>query len=231
MFTIAKDGWSVINKIAMIFIFFLLLLFIQDYLTIIITSMAIIFGALTAFAFYFFRDPERKTPVGKDLIISPADGKIIKIEKVYDPDYRKEESMSISVFMNVFSVHVNRFPVSGKVEFIKYNPGKFMAAWNEKANTDNEHSVIGIDTGAHKVTFKQIAGLIARRIVYSCKIDDQAKKGDRFGLIKFGSRVDILVPLDTKINAKIGDWVTAGESVLGELPANNAEDGNKYLSV
>lgn len=231
MFTIAKDGWSVISKIALIFIFFLLLWIFHDYLLWIITPVTIIFGLLTIFAFYFFRDPDRKTPAGKDLIISPADGKVIKIEKIYDPDYRMEESMSISVFMNVFSVHVNRYPVSGKVEYIKYNPGKFMAAWNEKANTDNEHSIIGIDTGAHKVTTKQIAGLIARRIVYSCKIGDQANIGERFGLIKFGSRLDILVPLNTKINVQVGTWVSAGESILGELPETNEDDSNKYLSV
>jgi len=228
---IAKDGWSVINKIALIFIFFLLLIFIRDYLNVIIITMAVIFGLLTAFAFYFFRDPERKTPAGKDLIISPADGKVIKIEKVYDPDYRKEESMLISVFMNVFSVHVNRYPVGGKVEFTKYNPGKFMAAWDDKASTDNEHSIIGVDTGAHKVTFKQIAGLIARRIVYYSKPGDLAEKGARFGLIKFGSRVDILLPLDSKINVRIGSWVTAGESILGELPPATEDDSNKYLSV
>jgi len=214
-FKIARDGWGIIGKFFALLLFFIALLVFNEPLIIFFIVVA---SVLFLFSLYFFRDPERETPEGDDLVISPADGKIIKIEEVYDDHYRNKQSKVISVFMNVFSVHVNRFPISGTVEYTKYHKGKFMAAWDEKASTDNEHSIIGIK-GKYdrKVTFKQIAGLVARRIVYNCEVGDIAEKGDRFGLIKFGSRLDIIVPLETEIKVAIGDKVSAGETILAEM--------------
>ncbi len=214
-FKIAKDGWGIIGKFLGLLLFFVALLIFKDPL---IIFFIVIASILFLFSLYFFRDPDRDTPEGDDLVISPADGKIIKIEEVYDDHYRNKQSMVISVFMNVFSVHVNRYPISGTVEYTEYHEGKFMAAWDEKASTDNEHSIIGIK-GKYdrKVTFKQIAGLIARRIVYNCEVGDKAEMGDRFGLIKFGSRLDIIIPLDSEIKVAIGDKVSAGETILAEM--------------
>jgi len=217
MYKIAKDGYGIIVKIGLLLLVLILMLIVQDFLPVIITTGIVLVSALLAFSFYFLRDPERKTPTGNDLIISPADGVVIKIEKVVEHDYREEESLLVSVFMNVFNVHVNRYPQNGRVEFIKYIPGKFLAAWDNKASTDNEQAIIGLNCDGVKITVKQIAGLIARRIVYKTKIDDIATTGERFGLIKFGSRVDLYLPLNSIIDVKIGDKVKAGESIIGRL--------------
>ena len=214
-FKIAKDGWGIIGKFFGLLLFFIaLLIFLKPMIIVFIVIASVLF----LFSLYFFRDPDRETPEGDDLVISPADGKIIKIEEVYDDHYRNKQSMVVSVFMNIFSVHVNRYPIGGTVEYIKYHQGKFMAAWDEKASTDNEHSIIGIK-GKYdrKVTFKQIAGLVARRIVYNCEVGDKATMGERFGLIKFGSRLDIIIPLDSEIKVTMGDKVIAGETILAEM--------------
>jgi len=217
MYKIAKDGYGIIVKIGLLLLVLILMLIRPDFLPVIIMSGIVLVSVLLAFSFYFLRDPERKTPVGNDLIISPADGVIIKIEKVVDHDYRNEESLLVSVFMNVFNVHVNRYPQNGKVEFIKYIPGKFLAAWDDKASTDNEQAIIGLNCDGIKITVKQIAGLIARRIVYKSKPGDLATTGERFGLIKFGSRVDLYLPVDAVIDVKIGEKVKAGETVIGKI--------------
>lgn len=172
---------------------------------------------LLLFIIFFFRDPDRVTPEGEGLIISAADGKVVLIKEVSFPELSDEKLIQVSVFLSVFNVHVNRIPVSGVVDEIKYYPGKFLAAWNDKASLENEQTLISIDTGTKKIYFKQIAGLIARRIVWKLESGQSVSAGERFGLIRFGSRVDILLPLNSEIRVKIGDKVKGGETVIGVI--------------
>lgn len=173
---------------------------------------------LTAFIIWFFRNPERKTPPGDNLIISPADGEVIKIEEVRDHELMAGPLRKISIFMNVFSVHVNRMPCSGRIEAIHYHKGKFLSANLDKASSDNERNalVIRMDDGRAIGTI-QIAGLVARRIVCWVNEGMRVEKGERFGLIRFGSRVEILMPADTAVMVKTGDRVRAGETPIGGL--------------
>lgn len=172
---------------------------------------------LLLFIIFFFRDPDRVTPEGEGLIISAADGKVVLIKEVSFPELSDEKLIQVSVFLSVFNVHVNRIPVSGVVEEIKYYPGKFFAAWNDKASLENEQTLISIDTGTKKIYFKQIAGLIARRIVWKLESGQSVSAGERFGLIRFGSRVDILLPLNSEIRVKVGENVKGGETVIGVI--------------
>ena len=172
---------------------------------------------LLLFIIFFFRDPDRITPEGEGIIISAADGKVVLIKEVSFPELSDEKLIQVSVFLSVFNVHVNRIPVSGVVEEIKYYPGKFFAAWNDKASLENEQTLISIDTGTKKIYFKQIAGLIARRIVWKLESGQSVSAGERFGLIRFGSRVDILLPLNSEIRVKVGENVKGGETVIGVI--------------
>ncbi len=172
---------------------------------------------LLLFLVFFFRDPDRVIPEGENLVLSVGDGKVVVIKEVNFPELSEDKFMQVSVFLSVFDVHVTRVPVSGTVHEVKYFPGKFLVAWNEKASLDNEQSLISVDTGEKRIYFKQIAGLIARRIVYNLKPGQIVDAGDRFGLIRFGSRVDILLPIDTEIIVKLGDRVKGGETVIGVL--------------
>jgi phosphatidylserine decarboxylase len=167
---------------------------------------------------YFFRDPERTGPRGPNVVIAPADGKVLMITEVDEPNFVKGRATRISIFMNVFNVHVNRYPVDGTVGYIYYNKGKFLNAAAEKSSLENEQMSVGINTpSGMKVLTRQIAGLIARRIVTYSKVGDAARQGERFGLIRFGSRVDVFVPTSSKIQAKVGDITTAGTTVIAEL--------------
>lgn len=176
--------------------------------------------AVTSFVLYFFRDPERVGPVSDDALVSPADGKIILIEKIIDDQYLLGQVYKISVFMNVFNVHVNRMPVSGTVEKILYSPGKFYSADSDRGAMHNEHcsTILRSTRGQHRMAFVQVAGLIARRIVCWLEPEDQIQRGQRFGLIRFGSRVDLYIPAQTQLEVTIGQKVRAGETVIGYLP-------------
>lgn len=167
---------------------------------------------------YFFRDPERSGERGNSLVVSPADGKLIMITEVDEPSFVKGRAIRMSIFMNVFNVHVNRYPVDGVVRHVQYNKGKFINAAAEKSSLENEQMSVGIETSAHRILVRQIAGLIARRIVTYSKVGDAAKQGDRMGIIRFGSRVDVFVPTTSRIRGKLGDITTAGVTVLAELP-------------
>ena len=179
------------------------------------SSIYFFLGILFLFCINFFRDPKRNIPMGDNLIISPADGKIVKIIGINDSDVG--DAKLVSIFLNVFNVHVNRIPVAGTIEDIRYNPGKFLAAFNPKASMDNEQNVIMIKNGKTNIYVKQIAGLIARRIVCWPKKGDYYESGQRYGLIRFGSRVDILLPETTKLSVACGDRVSGGKSVIGYL--------------
>jgi len=179
---------------------------------------ALFFSLLTIFVLWFFRNPERVIPQEPSAVISPADGKIIVAEEVSEGRYLKERALKVSIFMNVFNVHVNRAPYSGKVVDVIYNKGKFISANLDKASMDNEQNAVILDIGnGEKIMFVQIAGLIARRIVCYLKPGDSIEKGKRMGLIRFGSRVDVYLPIGSTLNVKIGDKVVAGETILGYL--------------
>jgi len=180
--------------------------------------VALIFFSITAFIVWFFRNPERKTPTDEKLIISPADGKVIKIEDIEDHELAKGPFRKICIFMNVFNVHVNRIPYGGRIETIHYCKGKFLTANMDKASSDNERNglLIRMDDG-RVIGLIQIAGLVARRIVCWVNEGMMVKKGERFGLIRFGSRVDVLLPAGASVLVKLGDKVRAGETPIGGL--------------
>ena len=167
---------------------------------------------------YFFRDPERVGDRGASLVVSPADGKLIMITDVDEPSFVQGRAIRLSIFMNVFNVHVNRYPVDGVVKYIHYNKGKFFNASAEKSSLENEQMSVGIEAGGYRVLVRQIAGLIARRIVTYSKLGETVRQGDRMGIIRFGSRVDLFLPPGSTVRAKLGDVTTAGVTILGELP-------------
>ena len=167
---------------------------------------------------YFFRDPERTGERGPRLVVSPADGKLIMITEVDEPSFVGGRAIRLSIFMNVFNVHVNRYPVDGVVKYVHYNKGKFFNAAAEKSSLENEQMSVGIDTGRYRILVRQIAGLIARRIVTYCKLGETVKQGNRMGIIRFGSRVDVFLPVESSLRAKVGDITVAGVTILGELP-------------
>jgi phosphatidylserine decarboxylase len=167
---------------------------------------------------YFFRDPERTGDRGASLVVSPADGKLIMITEVDEPSFIKGRAVRISIFMNVFNVHVNRYPVGGVVRYIHYNKGKFFNAAAEKSSLENEQMSVGIEIGTYRVLVRQIAGLIARRIVTYSKLGETVKQGDRMGIIRFGSRVDVFLPVGSTLRSKVGDITVAGVTILAELP-------------
>ena len=167
---------------------------------------------------YFFRDPERTGSRGDLLVVSPADGKVVMISEVDEPTFIHGRAIRVSIFMNVFSVHVNRYPVSGTVRHVHYAAGKFLSAVRDESSVANEMRSVGIETGGGRVLVRQIAGLIARRIVTYSREGDRAVQGERFGIIRFGSRVDVFIPNDSKVLVPLGQQVTAGTTVLAELP-------------
>lgn len=179
---------------------------------------AFILLLLALWVAYFFRDPERTGDRGPSLAVSPADGKLIMITEVDEPSFVHGGAIRLSIFMNVFNVHVNRYPVDGVVKYIHYNEGKFFNAAAEKSSLENEQMSVGIETPRYRILVRQIAGLIARRIVTYSKLDETVKQGDRMGIIRFGSRVDVFIPPGSKVLAKLGDATTAGVTILAELP-------------
>ncbi|PLX30459.1 MAG: phosphatidylserine decarboxylase family protein [Ignavibacteria bacterium] len=178
----------------------------------------IIGGATLLFTLNFFRDPDRTVPVVENGIISPADGKIVNISEVEEIEYLGGKVKQVCIFMSPLNVHVNRYPVNGTVEFFRYVEGKYLMAFEDKSSDLNERTLIGINTGSYRLLFKQIAGFVARRIVCPIAVGDTAVAGERFGMIKFGSRVDVLMPLDAEVLVELDQHVTAGETVLARIP-------------
>ncbi len=173
---------------------------------------------ITAYIVYFFRNPERLPPVGSKLVASPADGEIIFVGPSVESEFLNEEMTKISVFMNLFNVHVNRVPIEGTIKNMKYHRGRFMAASEDRASEENERNAMVIETPQGvKVVLVQVAGLIARRIICYPAIGNFILKGQRMGLIRFGSRCDIFLPKTCTVNIKMGDKVVGGETVLAEL--------------
>jgi len=167
---------------------------------------------------YFFRDPERAGDRGAGIVISPADGKVVMVTEVDEPAFLHGRATRVSIFMNIFNVHVNRYPVSGTVRFVHYNPGKFLNAAAEKSSLENEQMSVGIENGQTRVLVRQIAGLIARRVVTYSREGEQVEQGDRMGLIRFGSRVDVFLPPHAKVTVNVGQLTFAGVTVVGRMP-------------
>ena len=165
----------------------------------------------------FFRNPKRNTAVSLDTIVSPVDGKVVVIEEVFEKEFYKEKRLQVSIFMSPINVHVTRYPISGRVLYSKYHPGKFLVAWHPKSSEDNERTTIVVANDKISVLYRQVAGFLARRIVNYAKEGQTPVQGTDSGFIKFGSRIDLYLPLDTKLNVKLDDVVRGGESVLANL--------------
>jgi phosphatidylserine decarboxylase len=177
---------------------------------------AVVWTLLAIWVVAFFRDPERVGQRGDRLILSPADGKVVGILETEEPVFFQTRALRISIFMNVFNCHVNRYPTSGTVSYRHYNPGKFGHAADEKSSLDNEQSSIGLVTNRGKVLIRQIAGLVARRIVTDHEVGTAVQQGQRMGMIRFGSRVDLFLPVGTKVLVKTGDNTLVGVTVVAE---------------
>jgi len=197
---------------------------------------AIVPGVLLLFTLYFFRDPRRAPPGDDGAIVSPADGKVVDIEEVDDGEVIGGRAVRVGVFLSILDVHLNRAPLAGRVTFLKYSPGKFLAAFNKKASTENESNTVGIETahacpggGPLRLKIKQISGIIARRIVCACREGQDLARGERFGMIKFGSRTELYLPVGAaELAVGIGDKVRAGRTVIGTVTgAPDRKDGER----
>lgn len=186
------------------------------------SEMPVIKGLLNGFGAFvlivilqFFRDPKRTFTISENRIICPADGKVVVIEETEENEYFKDKRIQVSIFMSPVNVHINRYPIAGIVKYFKYHPGLYLVAWHPKSSTENERTTVVVEhANKQQILFRQIAGALARRIVWYCKEGDQAKQCDQFGFIKFGSRVDVFLPLGTMINVNINQDVKGGQTVL-----------------
>jgi phosphatidylserine decarboxylase len=215
MFT--KYGYNTLGIIAIIvFILVALSFFLNNnYIKFTVIAICVVF---IIFSLNFFRDPERTPPAREDVVVAPADGKILLIKNVEVHRFIKGKARQVSIFMSPLNVHVNRIPIDGEVTSINYIEGKFLAAFEDKADQENERSEFVIESRYGNVFFTQVAGFIARRIVYDLKEGDKVKIGERFGMIKFGSRVDVIVPENWSLKVQKDDIVSAGETILFEIP-------------
>lgn len=172
---------------------------------------------LLGFILRFFRSPKRPLTKVDDAILAPADGKIVIIDEVEEPEYFKDKRLQVSIFMSPNNVHINWVPISGKIEYFKYHKGKYLVAWHPKSSTKNERTTIVLNTGKTKILFRQIAGFVARRIVWYVKEGDVVEQNEQFGFIKFGSRIDLFLPIGTKVDVQIGQKVTGSETIIARL--------------
>ncbi|MVN20231.1 phosphatidylserine decarboxylase family protein [Mucilaginibacter arboris] len=217
--TIHKEGYSSI-ALSILFIFVLNAL-VQFYFPDAVVFRWVIYitsAILFLIVLQFFRHPNITVTQDEKMVVCPADGKVVVIEEAQETEYLKDKRIQVSIFMSPVNVHVNRNPITGVVKYFKYHPGKYLVAWHPKSSTDNERTTVVVET--HQgipVLFRQIAGALARRIVWYVKEGDEVKQSEQFGFIKFGSRVDVFLPLGTKINVNLGETVKGGRTVLAEL--------------
>jgi phosphatidylserine decarboxylase len=182
------------------------------------TVLMITILAFLIIVLQFFRNPKRNIIPNSKTVVSPVDGKVVVIEEVFEKEFFKEKRLQVSVFMSPINVHVTRYPIAGKVIFSKYHPGKFLVAWHPKASEENERTTVVVENETYgQVLYRQIAGALAKRIVNYAKVEDSAIQGDDSGFIKFGSRVDLFLPLDTKIKVELNQKVRGGESIIAEV--------------
>lgn len=217
--TIHKEGYT---SIALTVLVIMVLNAFIDYkfadLTWLRWFIYILSFALFITVLQFFRNPSRVFTKGENLVICPADGKVVVIEETEEGEYFKDKRLQVSIFMSPVNVHINRNPISGVVKFFKYHPGKYLAAWNPKSSTENERTTVVVEhKNGTSVLFRQIAGALARRIVWYVKEGDEVTQGEQLGFIKFGSRVDIFLPVGTKVNLELNQVVKGGITVLAEL--------------
>ncbi|MCM1178344.1 MAG: phosphatidylserine decarboxylase family protein [Bacteroides sp.] len=215
--TIHKDGYGTILGI---WIFCAVCIFLSLHFipwTFVSWTMAAIFAFFMCFVFFFFRVPQRETVNGDNIVTSVADGEVVIVDKVYESEFIKGECIQVSVYMNFFNVHVNFWPISGEITYYRYHPGKYLLAFLPKASELNEHTSIAIRNEWGEVFFKQLAGTFARRIVCYAKVGETDIKGNQCGIIKFGSRIDMYLPLGSDIKVRVGDEVKACETVIAEL--------------
>lgn len=209
-----STGTIIIATIGVAILGFLAVHFLKIWSLPIIILLLVIY----ALVFWFFRVPNREIEDHKENVIAPVDGKVVMIKEVDENEFLKEKAIQVSIFMSPLNVHMCRFPVSGKVIYKKYHPGKYLVAWHEKSSELNERTTIAVESLTnHNVVFRQIAGYVARRIVMKCKEGDEAKAGHEFGFIKFGSRMDVFLPLDSEIICKIGDKTKGGIDVIAKM--------------
>ena len=216
---IARDGWTLILSGLLLTIIALWAATRWDSRG--LFAVSVLLTLVTLFTVYFFRDPERLVQAEPNMLVAPADGRVVKIDTLPAHQFIGERTIQVSIFLSVFDVHVNRVPCNGTVEYAKYTPGKFLAAFKDKASEENEQTEIGmVTTSGRRIAFKQIAGMIARRIVCRLSQGDSLTAGDRFGMIKFGSRVDLLVPADSRLAIKVGQHVYGGKTIVGHLASS-----------
>ncbi|MFZ2324258.1 MAG: phosphatidylserine decarboxylase family protein [Ignavibacteriaceae bacterium] len=213
MFT--KYGYSTIG-ITFIVVFILIIISILVSNNFVKIPLILLSVILIIFTINFFRDPDRQTPQKNNIVVSPADGRVLFVKEVIDDKFINDKAKLVSIFMSPLNVHVNRIPITGKIDYLKHIKGDYLAAFEDKASERNERTEIGITNPSGKVLFTQIAGFLARRIVCDLKIGDSVNIGNRFGMIKFGSRVDIIVPVKWQVKVNKDDNVTAGETILFE---------------
>ena len=216
---IHKEGINTIIITVLVLVIFNLSVFVFFCDSNLIFYLSILISSFLLFiVLQFFRKPRRLVHLSEDSVVSPADGKVVVIEKVKETEYFNEERMQVSIFMSLWNIHINWFPVTGIVKFFKYHKGKYLLAINPKSSTENERTTVVIENEQKKeILFRQIAGQVARRIVYYYKEGDNVRQSDECGFIKFGSRVDILLPLDAQVNVKIGDEVKGSETVIAYI--------------
>ncbi|KQK27242.1 phosphatidylserine decarboxylase [Chryseobacterium aquaticum] len=209
-----SKGTIIVASLLFAVIAALAIYFLEMWSLLIIIPLLVIYGLV----FWFFRVPNRDILDHTENVIAPVDGKVVMIKEVEETEFLKERAIQVSIFMSPLNVHICRFPVSGNVIYKKYHPGKYLVAWHEKSSTENERTTVAVESMTnHKVVFRQIAGYVARRIVFYCNEGDTAKAGHEFGFIKFGSRMDIFLPLDTEIICKIGDKTKGGIDVIAKM--------------
>ena len=190
------------------------LITVKEWIVHLILGVSIIFLILIL---QFFRNPKRPLILDDNKIYAPADGKIVVIEEVEEPEFFKDKRMQVSIFMSPINVHVNRYPISGAVKYAKYHPGKYLVAWHPKASTENERTSVVVENKNTAVLFRQIAGALAKRIVMYSKEGDEAIQGEDFGFIKFGSRVDLFLPLDVKIEVSLDEKVKGNQTIIASI--------------
>jgi len=217
--TIHKEGYT---TIALTILLIFVLNAVVDYKYYDITWLRwfiyIFSAALFIIVLQFFRNPSRSFAAGENLVICPADGKVVVIEETTEGEYFKDKRLQVSIFMSPINVHINRNPISGVVKFFKYHPGKYLAAWNPKSSTENERTTTVVEhKNGQSILFRQIAGALARRIVWYVKEGDKVVQTEQFGFIKFGSRVDVFLPIGTKVNVELNQVVKGGITTLAEL--------------
>lgn len=213
-----KEGWiyCVVATVLYAIILWVIFTFLGKW-AFISYPLAMILGAIWFWVFWFFRMPTRVATVGDDLIISPCDGKVVVIEETIETEYFQDRRLQISIFMSPLNVHVNKYPMSGIVQYVRYHKGKYLVAWHPKSSTENERSTIVVKGNKAEILIRQIAGAVARRICVYAKKSDHAIQNEELGFIKFGSRVDLYLPIGTKVNVKIGDIVENSVSVIATI--------------